>query len=117
MRRTKRHGPAREPVLRWAGLTTPRAGAFAAALILVFLSGLAVVRSTHESRAAFGELQRLRERAGALDIERDRLLLERSTFAVGGRVESKAREELGMRVPAPEDVVVVDLRTEEHERR
>ncbi len=115
--RARRHGPAREPVLRWAGLTSPRAGAFAAALAMVLLSGLAVVRTTHESRAAFGELQRLRERGNALEVERNRLLLERSTFAVGGRIESKAREELGMRVPAPEDIVVVDMRTEGHERR
>lgn len=116
MRRAKRQAPAREPVLRWAGLTTPRAGALAAALALVVLSGLAVVRTTHESRSAFGELQRLRERANALEIEGNRLLLERSTFAAGGRIESRAREELGMRVPEAEDIVVVDLRTE-HERR
>ena len=68
-------------------------------LSLVIASALGVVRARHESRQQSAEL-------GALEVERDaamaewsRLQIEQAYLADAGRVESEARERLGMREP------------------
>ena len=73
----------------------------------VLVSGLLVVRTTHENRFAFNELQQLRDQAVQLDVEWGQLLLEQSTFGVDGRIEQKAAEQLQMQVPDIDDIVMV----------
>ena len=70
-------------------------------------SGLAVVRTTHQNRFAFNELQELRELANQLEIQWGQLLIEQSTFGVEGRVEQKAREQLDMQVPDLSQIIMV----------
>ncbi len=104
----QRRLPNPQPILAWAGLLRLRFLWLLLLLVLVLASGLGVVRTTHQNRFAFNELQELRERANQLDIQWGQLLIEQSTFAFEGRVEQKAREELGMRVPDLSRIVMVD---------
>jgi cell division protein FtsL len=72
-----------------------------------FGSALAVVYASHASRKLFIELQALQEIRDELDVEWGRMQLEQSTWATHGRIEAAARGTLAMRLPAPENVVVV----------
>ncbi len=74
---------------------------------LVLGSALGVVYTTHESRKLFVELQALQGVRDELNIEWGRLLLEQSTLATPTRVENIARRRLGMKPPAPEQIVIV----------
>lgn len=70
-------------------------------------SGLTVVYARHEARKSFIELQALNSQRDELDIEWDRLLIEQSTWATHARIEQISREQLNMRVPDPEKIVIV----------
>lgn len=95
------------PILRWTGILRPQTCLLYIALFLVLLTGLSVVRTTHDNRIAFNQLQELREEANQLDVMWGQLLLEQSTFGVEGRIEQKAQELLRMQVPDIADVVMV----------
>lgn len=94
-------------VLRWLGVTGSSSLVFYLLLAALVGSGLMVVRTTHENRFAFNELQQLRDQANQLDVEWGQLLLEQSTFGVEGRIEQKAVEQLQMQVPDIDDIVMV----------
>lgn len=96
------------PVLRWAGLLRARTLTLFGLLFLVLVSGLSVVRITHQNRFAFNELQEQREEAVSLNVAWGQLLLEQSTFGVEGRIEQKAVEQLQMQVPEISDIVMVN---------
>ena len=96
-------------VLVWLGLASASSALLYALLVLVLFSGLMVVKTTHENRFAFNELQVLREEANQLDVEWGQLLLEQSTFGLDGRIEQKATRELQMQVPRINDIVMVNL--------
>ena len=89
--------------------TSGRVGFFL--VLLVWLaalgSGVAVVYARHEARKAFILLQSLTDARDELAIEWDRLLIEQSTWATHARIEQIAREQLNMRVPDPENIVIV----------
>ena len=70
-------------------------------------SGLGVVKTTHENRYVFNRLQELRSEANDISVEWGQLLIEQSTFGVEGRIEQKATEQLGMRVPDVSQIVMV----------
>ena len=70
-------------------------------------SALAVVYARHEARKAFTALQALNAERDALDIDWDRLLIEQSTWATHARIEQIARDRLKMRVPDPNEIVIV----------
>ena len=97
------------PVLVWLGLISASSALLYALLVSLLVSGLMVIKTTHENRFAFNELQVLREEANQLDVEWGQLLLEQSTFGLGGRIEQKATRELQMQVPRISDIVMVDL--------
>ena len=97
------------PVLVWLGLASASSALLYALLVSLLVSGLMVVKTTHENRFAFNQLQVLREEANQLDVEWGQLLLEQSTFGLGGRIEQKATRELQMQVPRISDIVMVDL--------
>ena len=97
------------PVLVWLGLASASSALLHALLVSLLVSGLMVVKTTHENRVAFNELQVLREEANHLDVEWGQLLLEQSTFGLGGRIEQKATRELQLQVPRISDIVMVNL--------
>jgi len=97
------------PVLVWLGLASASSALFYALLVSLLVSGLMVVKTTHENRFAFNQLQVLREEANQLDVEWGQLLLEQSTFGLGGRIEQKATRELQLQVPRISDIVMVNL--------
>lgn len=75
---------------------------------LVVASALGVVAAQHQARKLHVEHEREQARARALEVEWGQLQLEQSTWAAHGRVESLARERLGMRAPTPGQVLVVE---------
>ena len=70
------------PVLVWLGLASGTSALLYFLLITLLVSGLMVVKTTHENRFAFNGLQVLREEANQLDVEWGQLLLEQSTFGL-----------------------------------
>ncbi len=75
--------------------------------LAVMLSALMVVYAKHESRKLFVELQGLLAKQDEMNIEWGQLQLEQSTWATHTRVESLARERLGMILPPQSGVVIV----------
>ncbi len=79
-------------------------------LALVVASALGVVAAQHQARKLFSELEREQARARGLEVEWGQLQLEQSTWAGHVRVERMARDALGMRAPAPGQLIVVEPR-------
>ncbi|NND64675.1 MAG: cell division protein FtsL [Gammaproteobacteria bacterium] len=76
--------------------------------IALLVSAIAIVYVTHQTRSLFVEAQSLNAERDALEIEWNRLRLEHSTWATHGRVEQLARDELDMRQPGADDIVVIE---------
>ncbi len=76
-------------------------------VLMVVMSGVSVVHAKYQSRALFVELESLRAARDQADMEWGRLQLELATRGALGRVMRIADERLQMRVPAPEQIVVV----------
>jgi cell division protein FtsL len=79
----------------------------AALLLVCFASALGVVHIKYRERRLVAELSELRETRDRLDSEWSRLLLEEATLTTHARVEHKAREELNMVLPQPQEMVQV----------
>lgn len=77
-------------------------------LLALLLSALYLVRTQYESRRLFVELERANAQARALEVERDRLEVDKRAQATPLRVEKLARGSLHMHVvtPALTDYVV-----------
>ena len=103
--RSARTKPA--SVLVWSGIRSGRTLLLYLLLALILGSGLSIVGVTHQHRFSFNELQQLRDSANQLDVQWGQLLLEQSTFGVEGKIEDKAVEQLQMRVPQADSIVVV----------
>jgi len=80
---------------------------FFLSLILVCSSALGVVYAVNESRHLLNELQTLGNKRNSLQVEWGQLLLEQSSLVSQGRVEDIAIAELGMKIPAMENMVMV----------
>lgn len=74
--------------------------------IAVLASALGVVYAKHESRHLFIEQEALRSNRDTLHSEWTQLILEQSTWAAHGRVDSIAAHELKMLLP-PSDAIRV----------
>ena len=70
-------------------------------------SPVGVVWTRHESRVLFVELSRLQNQRDELNIEYGKLELEQATWAEPRRVDSEARQKLGMVNPKPQDIQLV----------
>ena len=81
--------------------------AFFLGLMLVRSSALGVVYAVNESRHLLNELHLLENKRNALQVEWGQLLLEQSSLVSQGRVEGIAIAELGMKIPAMENMVMV----------
>ncbi|MBT8146808.1 MAG: cell division protein FtsL [Gammaproteobacteria bacterium] len=98
--------PAVSP-LEWLGLKRAASLQILFLLGLVLASGVSVVYLTHRDRVLFTELQALREQENEIEVQWGQLLIEQSTLGLGGRVEQKATELLGMQIPQIDDIVMV----------
>jgi len=65
-------------------------------LVGLVLSSLWLVQTSYESRRLYAALDRARAQAQSLTVEHQRLEAERQAQATPGRVESVARQRLGM---------------------
>jgi cell division protein FtsL len=70
----------------------------------VVVSGIAAVYAKHETRKLYTELQALQQERDQLEMEWGQLQIEQSTWSTHARVESLAREEIGMGEPRPDQL-------------
>jgi cell division protein FtsL len=70
-------------------------------LVAVVASAMGLVHSQYESRQLFMALEAARKDAKRLEIEQDRLQVERRAQATPLRVEQIARQQLQMRTASP----------------
>ena len=70
-------------------------------------SALTVVYASHLNRTLFIDLQKLQKQRDLYQIEWSQLLLEQSAWSALSRVEGLAASDLQMKVPDPQDVVMV----------
>lgn len=75
--------------------------------LLVMLSAIAVVNSTHQSRIKLNQLELSKRMTNGYQVTWGQYLLEQSTLASYGRVESMAKKQLGMKTPAPNELVII----------
>jgi cell division protein FtsL len=71
-------------------------------LLLVVISAMSAVYAR-----LFVELQALEAERDDMNVEWGQLQLEQSTFTTHGQVEDGARKRLGMRIPVPEQVMIL----------
>lgn len=86
-------------------------GALVTVLLLVvvaIVSAIGVSYAEYQSRRLFAERESLRADRDELAVEWRQLQLELATFAAHGRVETLAREQLGMRVPAWDEIRIIE---------
>lgn len=90
-------------------MKTLRSQIFAALILAVLVAGSGVwtIVTEHESRRLFVELEELRREQDRLQSDWWRLQLEQSTWATHARIESTARERLGLVEPAQEQIRIV----------
>ncbi len=77
-------------------------------LLIAVACALAAVNANHKARKLFIELESEQKRMRDLEVEWGQLQLEQSTWAAHVRVEKIAREKLGMRPPAPGQIIAVE---------
>jgi cell division protein FtsL len=70
-------------------------------LIAVLASALYLVRTQYESRRLFAEIDKAVSEARKLEIDREKLQVEKRAQATPSRVEKIAREQLQMRTASP----------------
>jgi len=80
-------------------------------LLVLIVCALGLVTSQNKARKLFTELEREQEYSRALDVEFGQLQLESSTWGLHSRVEKIAAGRLGMRVPDPRRVRMIELRS------
>jgi len=77
-------------------------------LVAVICSTLGVVYAKHESRRSAVQLGMLEDQRDEIIAEWSRLQLEQAWLADASHVESKAREQLGMELPAKSMILIVE---------
>jgi len=78
-------------------------------LLIVVICALSVVKANHQARKLFIALEAEQKHLRDLNVEWGQLQLEQSTWAANVRVETLAREKLGMKRPAPGEVMSIDV--------
>ena len=77
-------------------------------LAVLVVCALSLVTSRHQARKLFVELEREQSQSRAYEVEYGQLQIEQSTWAMPGRVEKIAREQLHMHLPPPGRVEVIE---------
>ena len=79
-------------------------------LIALMASALYLVRVQYDSRRLYAEIERAQNDFRKLEIEHERLQVEKRAQATAGRVERLAREQLQMRPATPAITQYVTLK-------
>lgn len=79
----------------------------ACVIVVLVSTSIAVAFSVHKSRLYLADLQSLQTERDQLEVEWGQLLLEQQAWGAYGRIGKVAVDELGMRSPAPHDVMMV----------
>ena len=77
------------------------------AALFLLVSSFGVIYSTYQTRKLIAEFQHLQNQRNELQTEWGQLLLEQSTWGSFNRVERLASNKLNMRVPDPQQVVMI----------
>jgi len=82
-------------------------------LVVVFavvcvVSSLALIKTKHESRKLFVELERLTDERDELNIEWGQLQIEQSTWATHARIEQVAVDNLSLVRPESTEIFVIE---------
>jgi len=85
----------------------PEVRQVAAILMALIAASLGVAYSVHKSRVYLNQLQTLQIERDQLEVEWGQLLLEQQAWGAYGRIGKVATDELGMRTPAPHEVMMV----------
>lgn len=75
--------------------------------LMILMSAIGVVHSSHLSRQLFAEQSLLLDRNDQLQLEWAQLLLEQSAWSSPDRLESVATSELNMKIPEAKDINLV----------
>ena len=76
-------------------------------LLVVVVSCFGVSLAAFQTRQNYSRLQVLIAESDSLDSEYEKLLLEQSAWAGYGRIDELSRDNLDMRIPEGEQIVVV----------
>jgi len=79
-------------------------------LLLVFVvmaSAIGGIYAKHEARKLFTKLQRLNVERDKMEVEWGQLQIEQSTWSTYARVEQLAREDMKMRPPTANEVMLL----------
>ena len=93
--------------MQLTGSRQPLLLVFVFALVCV-LSALALIKTKHESRKLFVELERLTHERDELNIEWGQLQIEQSTWATHARIEQVATENLLLVRPESTEIYVIE---------
>lgn len=85
-------------------LTKQQWGALVLALLLIIFTAISVVSSTHRSREAFTELQKMKKQERELQVLYGQLLLQQSALAIPANIEKQAIKKLNMQEPQAADM-------------
>ena len=84
-------------------------------LVIVFalvcvVSALALIKTKHEARKLFVELETLTDERDELNIEWGQLQIEQSTWATHARIEQVATDDLSLVRPESTEIYVIERR-------
>ena len=75
--------------------------------VLVVVSGIAVALVSHQCRQQYAQLMAMEREANKMEEDYGKYLLEQSAWGSLQRIETKAVQELKMRSPRPDDILMV----------
>ena len=73
----------------------------------VMASAIGGIYAKHESRKLFTELQSLNSERDSMEVEWGQLQIEQSTWSTYARVEQLAREDMKMRPPTADEMMLL----------
>ena len=76
--------------------------------VVCVISALALIKTKHESRRLFVELEALTDERDRLNIEWGQLQIEQSTWATHARIEQVATDDLSLVRPAATEIFVIE---------
>lgn len=83
--------------------------ALVAVTILILMSSIAVVFLRHKHRVLFLALQSLQVERDRLSVQWGKLMIQEATSGQPAKIEAAAKHSLGMMVPGPTQIVVVNI--------
>jgi cell division protein FtsL len=80
----------------------------AAFAVVCVVSAMALIKTKHESRKLFVELESLTDERDQLNIEWGQLQIEQSTWATHARIEQVATDDLSLVRPESTEIYVIE---------